>query len=117
MSNRQAITKGAISHQLGQAVRGIEEPEAAAKVRLTADEIDEGLRAVVSALLEGEGVLKGEARALGGALASHLVRRMCVPRDMGKLSGLELRQLARCLGAEELGGGANSALRKWESRD
>ena len=108
VSNRQAIVKDAMARKLGSTGN-------AAKKPFTSDEIERGLRAVASALVnDGAASLQGEERALGGALASHLVGRMCVPRDMGQPAGFTLRELARELGAAELGDAANSAIRKYD---
>ena len=137
VSNREAIVKDAMARKLGRWAH--HRPAALARfvcnisvshtcVSLTAcrtgnaakepfesKEMDLGLRAVASALVSGStSSLGGDARALGGALASHLVGRMCVPRDMGQPAGFTLRELARELGADELGDAANSAIRKYD---
>lgn len=108
VSNREAIVKDAMARKLGRTGNAAKEP-------FSSDEVEVGLRAVASALLQGSASgLEGDARQLAGSLASHLVGRMCVPRDMGQPAGHTLRELARELGAEELGDAANSAIRKYD---
>ena len=86
----------------------------------TDEEIDEGLRALASALCGGEakGEAKGGGRAPGGdeggagrlvglaaAAARHLEKRVCVSRDMGAPAAAALREVARALTAAEDGAG------------
>jgi len=80
----------------------------------SADECDAGLRAVASALMEGDGALDDEARGLAAALVSYLVGRMCVPRDMGVPAALALRRMATSLGGEDESDGGNSSIRKYD---
>lgn len=108
VANREAIVKDALARKVGPTGGADETP-------YTEAEVDEGLRVVASALVDGEDSLGGESKELGAALASHLVGRMCVPRDMGLPAGFELRQLARQLGSEEQGDAANSgSVRKYD---
>ncbi|CAK9027719.1 unnamed protein product [Durusdinium trenchii] len=58
---------------------------------VNSEDVDEGLRAVATALLEEPKCLS--RRAL--SLATYLDDRLCVPRDLGYLPGKALRQLVR----------------------
>lgn len=106
VSNRAAIAADALARKMGAGGHG------ASKAPYTAEQVDEGLRTVVGCLL-GDEEGKAGGGGLAASLASHLVGRMCVPRDMGTPAGFELRRLARELGAEEeQGDAASSGLRK-----
>ena len=105
--NRVAIAKDAMSRKLG-----CDGP--ASKAPLAESEVDEGLRAVALALLDGEADLDIKQAQLAMTLSAHLVGRMCVPRDMGVPAGCELRELARRLGGEELGDRADSKINKYD---
>ena len=75
--------------------------DAAARKLAAADEVDLGLRAV-AAMLAGDGsecaYVGGEARTAASLVATHLEKRVCVPRDMGAPSAASLRVLAAGLG-------------------
>lgn len=107
VGNRDAIVADARARKLGS-------DGPASKSPLSEVALDEGLRAVVLALLDGEDILETEAAALAATLVTYLVGRMCVPRDMGLPAGFELRELARRMGGKELGDRANSAIRKYD---
>ena len=58
----QAIVKDALARKLGSSGAACKEP-------FTADEVEHGLRAVSSALLDGAATLEGDGRALGASLS------------------------------------------------
>ena len=88
--NRARIAKDALAHETGSTGCAAVDP-------YTAQDVDEGLRLVASALLETVVLeeMSSESLRLGAGLAAYLVSRICVPRDMGVPSAMELRQVAR----------------------
>ena len=62
----------------------------------TTEEVDETMRELVQALLDGDDgtSLTNHSRRAVGAFAAFLNERMCVPRDMGAMSAATLQYLA-----------------------
>ena len=88
--NRHAL----VTDTLKQQARGNTNSDA---VPSTEDDLDETLRELVQVLLDEDedgSTLTNHSRLTVGAMASFLLHRMCVPRDMGAVPAASLQQVA-----------------------
>lgn len=87
--NRNAILQDTIKQQAKSRTDMDELPS-------STEEVDETMRELVQALIDGDdgtGLTNYSCRTVG-ALASFLVERMCVPRDMGAIPAASLQYMA-----------------------